>query len=107
LLASQNRNGEVAQVVHVEGHRRYSVEEVRETIEAVAGRPIEGRELPPEEWVSALIQGGLSESYAQLVAETYSAHNAGRIDIESEFSEVRRGTTSLADVLSSLSNGQE
>ena len=42
-----------------------------------------------------------------MVAETYSAHNAGRIDIESEFSEVRRGTTSLADVLSSLSNGQE
>ncbi len=91
LLACPNRNGEVAQVVHVEGPRRYSVEEVRETIEAVAGRAIEGRELPPEKWVSALIQGGLSESYAQLVAETYSAHNAGRIDIESEFCSASAG----------------
>jgi hypothetical protein len=53
------------------------------------------------------MQGRLSESYAQLVAETYSAHNAGLIDIESEFSEVRRGTTSLADVLSALSYQQE
>jgi uncharacterized protein YbjT (DUF2867 family) len=107
LLVRPDRRGEGPQVVHVEGPRRYSVEEVRETVQAVAGRLIEGRELPPENWVSALMESGLSEGYAQLVAETYSAHNAGRIDIESEFSEVRRGTTSLADVLSSLSHEQE
>jgi NAD(P)H dehydrogenase (quinone) len=104
LLASSDRRGENGQVVYVEGPRRYSVDEVRQTMEVVAGRPIEGRELPPEKWVSALTQGGLSESYARLVAETYSAHNAGRIDIESEFSDVRRGKTSLVDALSSLTH---
>jgi NAD(P)H dehydrogenase (quinone) len=102
LLASPNRKREGAQVVHMEGPRRYSVDEVRETIEAVVGRPVEGRELAPERWVSALIRGGLSESYAQLVAGMYEAHNAGRIDIESEFSEVRRGSTSLADAFAAL-----
>jgi NAD(P)H dehydrogenase (quinone) len=61
-----------------------------------------GRELPPERWVSTLIQGGLSESYAHLVAGMYEAHNAGRIDIESEFSEVRRGSTSLAEAFAAL-----
>jgi NAD(P)H dehydrogenase (quinone) len=107
LLGSPNRSGEDEQVVHVEGPQRYSVEEIRKTIEVVAGRPIEGRELPAEKWISTLIQSGLSQSYAQLVAEMYSAHNAGRIDIEGELSVVRRGTTPLADVFSSLSEGQK
>jgi NAD(P)H dehydrogenase (quinone) len=82
-------------------------DEVRETIGTVVGRRIDGRELPPERWVSALMQGGLSESYAQLVAGMYAAHNAGRVDVESEFSDVRRGSTSLADVLASLSREHE
>jgi NAD(P)H dehydrogenase (quinone) len=102
LLASPNQKREGTQIVHVEGPRRYSVDEVRETIEAVVGRPVEGRELTPESWVSALIQGGLSESYAQLVAGMYEAHNAGRIDIEPEFSEVRRGGTSLTEAFAAL-----
>jgi NAD(P)H dehydrogenase (quinone) len=37
LLASPNRKRGGVQVVHVEGPQRYSVEEVRETIEAVVG----------------------------------------------------------------------
>jgi NAD(P)H dehydrogenase (quinone) len=107
LLTCPNRKSEGGQIVHVEGPRRYSVDEVRETIGAVVGRPVDGRELPPEKWVSALVQGGLSESYSQLVTGMYEAHNAGRIDVESEFSDVRRGSTSLADVLASLSREHE
>jgi NAD(P)H dehydrogenase (quinone) len=102
LLASPNLSRETVRIVHVEGPRRYSVNEIRETIESVVGRPIEGREVPVERWVPVLVESGLSESYAHLVAGTFSAHNAGRIDIESEPAEVRRGTTSLADVFVSL-----
>ena len=98
---------EDVQIVHVEGPRRYTGDEVRETIVAVVGRPVDGRELPPERWVSALIQGGLSESYAQLVAGMYEAHNAGRIDFESGCSDVRRGSTSLAEAFASLSREHE
>jgi uncharacterized protein YbjT (DUF2867 family) len=103
VLASPDRRGEGVQVVHVEGPRRYSVDEVVSAMEVVVGRPIEGRELPPESWVSALTQSGLSESYARLVSGMYEAHNAGRIDVESEFSEVRRGSISLAEAFATLS----
>jgi NAD(P)H dehydrogenase (quinone) len=107
LLTCPNQKREGVQIVHVEGPRRYSVDEVRETIGAAVGRPVEGRELPPERWVSALIQDGLSESYAQLVAGMYEAHNAGRIDFESGCSNVRRGSTSLTEAFASLAREHE
>ena len=40
--------------------------------------------------------------YAQLVAGMYEAHSAGRMDIESEFSEVRRGSSCLAEAFATL-----
>lgn len=94
--------GRRAHVVYAEGPRRYSVEEVVNTFAEAVGRPLEGREVPPEEWIFALITGGLSESYARLVAQMYEAHNAGIIEVESESGEVRRGHTTLSDAFASM-----
>lgn len=102
VLASANRKREGAQVIHVEGPRRYSVDEVVKAIGIAVGRPVEGREAPAESWIATLMEGGLSESYARLVSAMYEAHNNGRIEIESDLSEVRRGSTTLAEVFASL-----
>lgn len=89
-------------VVHVEGPQRYTMDDIVRGVELATGRAVEPRELPPESWVPALMHGGLSETYARLVAEMYEAHNGGRIDVESQSSHVRRGCTSLADAFATL-----
>ena len=45
------------------------------------------------------MRAGLSEDYAGLLVELYAAHNAGRIDVERDVGEIRRGTTELMEVL--------
>jgi NAD(P)H dehydrogenase (quinone) len=61
-------------------------------------------ELPQAEWVPTLTRGGISQSYAELVAELFVAHNAGRIDVEDGVTDVRRGTTELRDVLREIAD---
>ena len=85
-------------VVYVEGPRRYSAQDVAEAI------GVQVTELPQAEWVPTLTRGGISQSYAELVAELFVAHNAGRIDVEDGVTDVRRGTTELRDVLREIAN---
>jgi NAD(P)H dehydrogenase (quinone) len=87
-------------VVHVEGPRRYTAEDVAATLSELSGREVIAHALPRADWPAALTRGGLGASYAELVATTFDAHNAGRIDVED--SEPLRGTTELRDVLGSL-----
>lgn len=101
LIGAPGNPGE-ARVVHVEGPRRYTVAEIVETIAACAGRPVEGRDLPPAAWVPALTGRGLSESYAHLVAEMMGANNAGRMDVEPGATEIRRGTTTLTQAFATI-----
>jgi NAD(P)H dehydrogenase (quinone) len=89
-------------VVYVEGPRRYTPLDVAETLGTIVGRRITARELPQADWIPALVRGGLSQSYAQLVSDLYVAHNAGAIDVEPGAEDVRRGTTELHEVVSSL-----
>lgn len=91
----------VPEVVHAEGPQRYSPDDLVETFQRLLGRAITGREIPREDWVPTLIEVGLSQSYAQLIAGMYDAHNAGLIEVEPG-GEIRRGTTPLASVLGSL-----
>lgn len=83
-------------VVYVEGPRRYTARDVAEAI------GVDVTELPQSEWVPALVRGGISQSYAELVAELFVAHNAGRIDVEPGVTDVRKGETELRDVLRGL-----
>lgn len=89
-------------IVHAEGPERYSVEEVARILGELAGRQVTAKELPPTEWVPTLIGGGLSSSYANLVAATYRAHNAGLIDVERDVGETATGKTTLREVLAPM-----
>ena len=86
-------------IVHAEGPRRYTPNDVAAVIASLAARPVAARELPRPQWEAVLTRGGLSESYARLVTELYEAHNAGRIDAERDAGEIRQGTSELADAL--------
>jgi hypothetical protein len=88
-------------IVHVEGPRRYSALDVAATLTELAGREVVARELARSEWVPTLQRGGLSASYAELVAELFEIHNEGRIDAE-QGAEIRCGTTELRDALAPL-----
>jgi len=89
-------------IVHVEGPRRYNPLEVAATIRELLDRDVVAREIPRASWIPALVGGGLSPSYAELVAALFDAHNAGRIDAEPGVGEIRRGTTELRDVFAAL-----
>jgi uncharacterized protein YbjT (DUF2867 family) len=83
-------------VVYVEGPRRYTARDVAEAI------GVQVMELPQAEWVPSLTRGGISQSYAQLVAELFVAHNAGRIEVEAGVTDVRMGATELRTVLQEI-----
>jgi len=89
-------------IVHAEGPRRYSIVDVAEALSAAAGREIIAQEIPRQDWISILTAGGMSPSYAKLVADLFDAHNAGRIDAEQGVGEIRKGKTELHTVLSAL-----
>jgi uncharacterized protein YbjT (DUF2867 family) len=92
--------GAAVRVVHAEGPRRYSARDVAEALGELAGRAITAAELPRSDWVGALVRGGLGTSYAELVAATNDAHNAGLIDVQEGVGEIRRGPTELREALS-------
>lgn len=98
LITARARSGS-PRVVHVEGPRRYTALDVAATLSELSGRKVVARELPRTEWVSTLEHGGVSASYAELVAELFETHNAGRIDAQPGVGEIRRGTTELRDAL--------
>jgi NAD(P)H dehydrogenase (quinone) len=100
LLTSGGDAG--VRVVHAEGPRRYSARDVAATLGDLVGREITAVELPRSDWVRALVGGGLSRSYAELVVALYDAHNAGRIDAEEGVGEIWRGRTELREALSLL-----
>ncbi|MBU8896822.1 NmrA family transcriptional regulator [Corallococcus sp. H22C18031201] len=86
-------------IVHAEGPRRYSAQDVAKVFERIVERPVVPQALERERWLPALLAGGLSAAYAQLVAELQDAHNAGHIDAEAGVGEVRRGATELERAL--------
>jgi len=96
LVAADLLMEPATRVVYVEGPRRYTSRDVAEAI------GVDVAELPQAEWVPALVEAGISQSYAELVAELYVAHNAGRIDVDAGITDVRKGTTELRQVLASL-----
>lgn len=89
-------------VVSIEGEARISALDVARTLGALAHRQISAHEMPRGEWAAMLHGAGLSENHTRLITDLYDAHNAGRIDVETEISERRFGATTLADVFASI-----
>ncbi|TPL00045.1 MULTISPECIES: NAD(P)H-binding protein [unclassified Mesorhizobium] len=100
LLMSDS--SDAPRIVHAEGPRRYSVFDVAETLSAATGREIVARGMARKDWIPTQTAGGMSPSYAGLVADLFDAHNAGRIDAEQGVGETRKGKTELHTVLSAL-----
>ena len=103
LIAAElllDKGDAASRLVHAEGPRRYTPNDVAAAIGSLTGRTVIAELLPETEWRAALVRAGLSEDYARLVIELFAAHNAGRIDAEN--GEVLRGKTELIDVLRRL-----
>jgi NAD(P)H dehydrogenase (quinone) len=100
LLAADNgqERRSSPRVVHVEGPRRISAQDVAQALAKLVGRDVMAEAFPRDRWLAALRGGGLGERYAQLIAELQDAHNAGLIDSEAG-GEVVHGSTELADAL--------
>ncbi|NPT59658.1 NmrA family NAD(P)-binding protein [Paraburkholderia elongata] len=89
-------------VVSIEGEARVSALDVADTLGELAHRQITAHEVPRSEWAAMLQAAGLGQNHARLVTDLYDAHNAGRIDVETEISERRFGSTALADVFAAI-----
>ncbi|MFM0660355.1 NmrA family NAD(P)-binding protein [Paraburkholderia sediminicola] len=89
-------------VVSIEGEARVSALDVARTLSELTHRPIAAHEVPRGEWATMLQGAGLGENHARLITDLYDAHNAGRIDVETEISERRFGATALAGVFASI-----
>ncbi|GES40895.1 NAD(P)-dependent oxidoreductase [Rhizobium dioscoreae] len=102
LLAAElllEKQDAALRIVHAEGPRRYTPNDVATAIGSLTGRDVVAQLLPESQWQAALIGAGLSEDYARLLVELYAAHNAGRIDAEQDVGEIRRGRSEIAEVL--------
>jgi uncharacterized protein YbjT (DUF2867 family) len=89
-------------IVHAEGPRRYRPIDVARMLTEITGREVRAIELPRTEWDAALLRGGLSPSYVELVTRLNEVHNTGAIDVEADAGPVRRGATDLSDVLKTI-----
>ncbi|MFP6562816.1 NmrA family NAD(P)-binding protein [Paraburkholderia sp. B3] len=89
-------------IVSIEGPRRVSVNEIAATLSELGGQSIRAQTLPREAWTPTLLRAGLSENHARLITDLYDVYNTGKIDVESDRSERRFGTTELRTVLASL-----
>ncbi len=89
------------QVVHAEGSRRYSANDVAMALGALLGRKVSAQAVPRSQWQENF-ERFLSESAAKLLVDLYDAHNnGGLVDVEPN-GDVRYGTTSLIDALRPL-----
>ena len=67
-------------VIELRGARQYSAEDIAAELSRSLDRPISAVAVPPQEWVDALRQSGLSQQSAESIAEMHENINNGRID---------------------------
>ena len=90
------------EVVHAEGPRRYSANDVATALSELLGRTIRVEALPRSQWKD-VFERGLSPSLADLLIKANDAQNkGGLVDVEPGSDEVRYGTTELIDALRPL-----
>lgn len=95
------RTGADLQVVHAEGPRRYSANDVAVALSQLLGRMVTAQAVPRSQWQENF-ERFLNESAAKLLVDLYDAHNkGGLIDVEPN-GDVRYGTTELIDALQPL-----
>ncbi|KAM6479541.1 hypothetical protein HDV62DRAFT_368772 [Trichoderma sp. SZMC 28011] len=89
----------IAEIVHAEGPRRYSANDVAAVLSQLLGRTINAEVVPRSQWKGAF-ESVMSPSLAELLIKANDAQNkGGLVDVEPDAKEVRYGTTELLDAL--------
>jgi NAD(P)H dehydrogenase (quinone) len=89
-------------IVHAEGPRRYSANDVAMALSELLGRTIHVQAVPRSQW-KATFERGMSASLAELLMKANDAQNeGGLVDVEPNAGEVCHGTTELIDALRPL-----
>jgi len=89
------------EIVHAEGPRRYSANDVAKAVSELLGRDIKVQAVPRGQWKEAF-ERIMSPTLADLLIKANDAQNqAGVVDVEPN-GEVRYGTTELIDALRPL-----
>ncbi|KAK4061655.1 uncharacterized protein Triagg1_10197 [Trichoderma aggressivum f. europaeum] len=89
----------VVEIIHAEGPRRYSANDVAAVLSQLLGRTINAEVVPRSQWKGAF-ERVMSPSLAELLIKANDAQNeGGLVDVEPDAKEVRYGTTQLIDAL--------
>ncbi len=84
---------------HVEGPRRYTLDQVAAAFADVLGKPVDAIETPRGRWISAFKAQGFSDA----AADSYAGMTAAALDFEAPpLSAVERGKTALEDYVAHL-----
>ncbi|KAH8812120.1 hypothetical protein F5884DRAFT_784414 [Xylogone sp. PMI_703] len=90
------------EVVHAEGPRRYSANDVAAALSEILGRTINIEVVPRSQW-KGVFEQGMGASLAELLIKANDAQNkGGLVDVEPGSRDVRYGTTELIDALRPL-----
>jgi len=101
-LLLQSVDDTALEVVHVEGPRRYSVDDVAAALSELSGREISVEVAPRSQWKAGL-EVTMSASLAELLTKANEALNqGGLIDVDPSSGEVIYGTTDLLQGLRPL-----
>ncbi|KAJ4856744.1 NAD(P)H-binding domain-containing protein [Trichoderma breve] len=89
----------IVEIIHAEGPRRYSANDVAAVLSQLLGRTINAEAVPRSQWKGAF-ESVMSPSLAELLIKANDAQNeGGLVDVEPDAKEVRYGTTELLDAL--------
>lgn len=89
------------EIVHAEGPRRYSANDVATALSELLGRTIYVEAIPRSQW-DETFQRIMSASLAELLTKANDAQNGGLVDVEPNSSDIRYGKTELIDALRAL-----
>ena len=88
-------------IIHAEGPRRYSANDVAAALGQLSGRTIHAQAVPRSQWKGALER--MPASVAELLIKANDAKNkGGLVDVEPNAGEVVHGATELIDSLRPL-----
>jgi uncharacterized protein YbjT (DUF2867 family) len=83
-------------IVELGSAEHYSARDVADALGTAFGQPVQAIAAPRDQWVASLTGVGLSEGYAELLAEMHDGINAGRIGFSGEGRQAR-GRVALKD----------
>lgn len=87
------------EIVHAEGPRRYSANDVAAVLSELLGKPVKVEPVPRAQWKGAF-ESVMSSTLADLLIKANDAQNQpGVVDVEPNAEDVRYGTTMLIDAL--------